>query len=96
MQHYSEISVPRHVSGPSIKMSDLNDQLEAIKAKNRRYKPAFTQRCYEDEEEEGAQASSYLARAPRAFRLGEEEFEAGMLFCIELFFENRDFLSFKI
>lgn len=57
-------------------MSDLNDQLESIKAKNRRYKPSLTQRCYDGEEDGGER--SLLERAPRAFRLGEEdEYEAG-------------------
>ena len=59
---------------PVIKISDLNAQLESIKDKNRRYnKRDNTQLCYDENNE--SSSAAHLRGQPRAFRLGEEEFE---------------------
>jgi hypothetical protein len=60
---------------PPIKISDLDAQLESIKEKNRRYRGGITQKCYEEEDEPAR--GSYLAQQPRAFRLGEADFQEG-------------------
>ena len=62
--------------GPSIQMSQLDAQLEAIKQKNRQYRPTFREKCAEDSGEAADYVSPYMIKPPRAFRLGEDEMEA--------------------
>lgn len=73
LSRVAHLEMPRASHAPNVEMSHLNDQLESIKQKNRRYKPSYTQRCYEGEEDtevtsagdDGESASERRARERR-------------------------------
>jgi len=62
---------------PSIKISDLDAQLESIKDRNRRYRGGITQKCYEEDDgsTELETRGTFMAQKPRAFRLGEVDLQ---------------------
>lgn len=83
LSRVSHLEVPRVSHAPTVEMSQINDQLENIKQKNRRYKPSYTQKCYEGDEngdgysaeaEDGESASERRARErrEREERMAEE------------------------